>query len=54
MGLGITLRITGFVSPIYLSLFYIAMGTPLFMSAFRFYFYGIFYQNAVKKGTTSK
>jgi len=54
IGLGITLRMTGFVSPIYLSFFYIAMGTPLFMSASRFYFYGIFYQNAVKKNTSSK
>ena len=49
MTFGITLRMTGIVSPKYLSVFYIAMGTPLFMSAFRFYYFGIFYQNAIKK-----
>lgn len=54
IGLGITLRTTGIIPPVYLSPFYIAMGTPLFMSAFRFYFYGFFYQNAVNKNTPSK
>jgi hypothetical protein len=49
MSFGITLRMTGFVSPKYLSVFYIAMGTPLFLSAFRFYYFGLFYQKAVKK-----
>ncbi|HEY5590205.1 MAG TPA: hypothetical protein VIK55_04230 [Paludibacter sp.] len=49
MSFGITLRMTGIVSPKYLSIFYIAMGTPLFLSAFRFYFYGIYYQKTVKK-----
>jgi hypothetical protein len=37
--LGVTLRLTGLVPVVYLSLFYIAMGTPLFMSAIRFYYY---------------
>jgi hypothetical protein len=37
--LGVTLRLTGLVPVVYLSLFYIAMGTPLLMSAIRFYYY---------------
>ncbi len=37
---GVTLRLTGLVPIQYLSFFYVAMGTPLFMSAFRFYFNG--------------
>ena len=37
---GVTLRVTGLVPIQYLSFFYVAMGTPLFMSAFRFYFRG--------------
>ena len=40
---GITLRVTGIVPTKYLSLFYMAMGTPLFMSAFRFYYFGFKY-----------
>ena len=36
---GITLRLSGVVPIGYLSLFYIAMGTPLLVSAFRFYHY---------------
>jgi len=51
---GIILRISGIVSVKYLSLFYITMGTPLFLSAFRFYYYGINYQHAVKKNTLGK
>jgi hypothetical protein len=35
---GIMLRITGAVSPEYLSLIYITMGIPLLMSSFRFYY----------------
>ena len=38
---GIALRLSGVMSPEHLSLFYIAMGTPLFLSALRFYYYGI-------------
>ena len=49
MTFGVTLRTTGIISPKYLSVFYIAMGTPLFLSAFRFYYFGIFYQKAVNK-----
>jgi len=47
--LGITLRMTEVIPLKYLSFFYIAMGIPLFLSAFRFYYFGIFYQKAVKK-----
>ena len=36
---GVTLRLSGIVPLNYLSLFYVAMGIPLFMSAIRFYFY---------------
>ena len=36
---GVTLRLSGIVPLNYLSLFYVAMGLPLFMSAVRFYFY---------------
>jgi len=46
---GITLRMTEIIPLKYLSFFYIFMGTPLFLSAFRFYYYGVFYQKAVKK-----
>lgn len=46
---GITLRMTEIIPLKYLSFFYIFMGTPLFLSAFRFYYYGIYYQKAVKK-----
>jgi hypothetical protein len=35
---GIMLRITGAVSPEYLSLIYLTMGIPLLMSSFRFYY----------------
>jgi hypothetical protein len=38
ISLGITLRLTGIVSPEYLSLMYITMGIPLLMSSFRFYY----------------
>lgn len=35
--LGVTLRLSGVVSPEYLSLMYITMGIPLLLSSFRFY-----------------
>lgn len=38
---GVALRMTGIIPLEYLSLFYITMGTPLFLSATRFYYYGI-------------
>lgn len=37
IALGITLRLTGAVSPEYLSFMYVTMGIPLLMSSFRFY-----------------
>jgi hypothetical protein len=45
---GIILRTTGIVAPKYLSVVYLTMGVPLFISAFRFYYYGIFYELAQK------
>lgn len=36
---GVTLRLSGIVPLNYLSLFYVAMGIPLFMSAIRFYYH---------------
>lgn len=47
---GITLRLSGIVPLNYLSLFYIAMGTPLFMSAIRFYYYANKNMNRNKNG----
>jgi len=47
ISMGITLRKTGIVPLEYLSLFYVAMGTPLLMSAFRFYYNGINYKKVV-------
>jgi len=38
---GIALRVSGIIPVNYLSLFYIAMGTPLFISAMRFYYYAV-------------
>ena len=46
IGGGITLRWSGLVLVTYLSLFYVAMGTPLFISAIRFYYY--FYSTKLK------
>lgn len=45
--MGILLRKSGLITPEYLSVLYIMMGIPLFLSAFRFYYYGIFYDKAV-------
>lgn len=36
---GVTLRLSGIVPLNYLSLFYVAMGIPLFISAIRFYYH---------------
>ena len=47
ISMGVTLRLSGIVPLNYLSLFYLAMGTPLFLSAFRFYYY--FYSFNSKK-----
>jgi hypothetical protein len=47
IGSGIGLRISDIVPLIYLSDFYIIMGTPLFMSALRFYF--VYFRRSKKK-----
>lgn len=44
---GILLRKSGLVPPEYLSILYITMGIPLSLSAFRFYYYGIFYDEII-------
>lgn len=41
---GIVLRTSGLIPVFYLSVVYLTMGIPLFISAFRFYFTGIFYK----------
>ena len=46
---GIFVRKSGILSPDYLSLIYITMGIPLFLSAFRFYYNGIFYPRIIHK-----
>lgn len=45
---GILLRKSGIISPYYLSMIYLTMGIPLFLSAFRFYNYGIYYGSVGK------
>jgi hypothetical protein len=49
ISMGITLRITGIVPIEYLSILYVTMGVPLTMSAFRFYYNGIYYKRAIAK-----
>lgn len=49
ISMGITLRKTGLVPQEYLSVFYVTMGTPLLLSAFRFYYNGINYKKVVGK-----
>lgn len=44
---GITLRLSGIVSPEYLSYVYVTMGIPLLLSAFRFYYVGFRYQEVI-------
>ncbi len=46
---GIFLRKSGIISPEYFSIIYISMGIPLFISAFRFYYYGINYTRFVNQ-----
>jgi len=46
---GIILHKTGILSHDYLSVFQVTMGIPLFLSAFRFYYFGINYQKAIAK-----
>jgi len=45
ISMGITLRTTGWVAPVYLSLLYLMMSVPLLISSIRFYYTGIYYNN---------
>ena len=49
ISMGVFLRKSGIVSPFYLSVLYVTMGIPLFASAFRFYYSGIYYQSVELK-----
>lgn len=51
ISMGVLLRKSGIVSPFYLSVLYVTMGIPLFASAFRFYYSGIYYQMVALKIT---
>ncbi len=44
---GIIMRLSGIVPLTYLSVLDLTMGIPLFLSAFRFYYFGIFYKSAL-------
>ena len=44
IGMGITLRTTGWVPLVYLSYLYLTMSVPLLLSSVRFYYTGIFYR----------
>ena len=46
---GVFLRKSGIVPPFYLSILYVTMGIPLFVSSLRFYYSGINYQSIVRK-----
>jgi hypothetical protein len=49
IGAGVLLRKSGIIPTEYLSLGYVTMGIPLFLSSFRFYDYGINYYRTLKK-----
>ena len=44
---GVLIRTSGILSSEYLIIIYITMGIPLFLSAVRFYYYGIFYKKLI-------
>lgn len=46
---GVFLRKSGIVPLFYLSILYVTMGIPLFVSSFRFYYYGSHYCSIVRK-----
>ena len=48
ISLGIFLRKSGIIAPFYLSILYMAMGIPLFVSSLRFYYSGINYHSIVE------
>jgi hypothetical protein len=45
---GILLRKSGIIAMGYLSMIYLTMGIPLFLSAFRFYYFGIYFNSVMK------
>ncbi|MGE5428229.1 MAG: hypothetical protein ACM3O8_10070 [Methylococcaceae bacterium] len=49
ISLGIFLRTSGIVAPFYLSVLYVTMGIPLFISSLRFYYSGLYYSSVIKK-----
>ncbi len=40
---GITLRKSGIIPPVFLSVIYVTMGIPLFVSSFKFYYAFAYY-----------
>lgn len=49
ISLGIFLRTSGIVALSYLSVLYVTMGVPLFVSSLRFYYSGMNYTSVIKK-----
>jgi hypothetical protein len=49
ISLGVFLRTSGIVAPFYLSVLYVTMGIPLFISSLRFYYSGFYYSSVIKK-----
>jgi hypothetical protein len=45
--MGITLRKSGWVGPVYLSFLYLTMSVPLLLSSIRFYYTGIYYKRFI-------
>lgn len=47
ISMGITLRTTGWVAPVYLSFLYLMMSVPLLISSVRFYYTGVYYRQFI-------
>ena len=47
ISMGITLRKTGWVAPVYLSFLYLMMSVPLLVSSVRFYYTGVYYRRFI-------
>ncbi len=45
--MGITLRKTSWVAPVYLSFLYLTMSVPLLLSSIRFYYTGLYYKRFI-------
>lgn len=45
--MGITLRTTGWIPPVYLSLLYLMMSVPLLISSVRFYYTGFYFRQFI-------